>query len=229
MEKSHLINVLQERGINRLYHANTLPTSLLYLKKRALLSRAYVEKRGLYQTPQWTDQSDKKLHVWNDIFLDTVDIHERASNSNQYGPVLFALDWKILRLRSVNRVEVTKCNPYKWEKMEKKDRWFTSKKDLEKNLDIGNFGQSIVVRFSGRLPFGHYLEEIILDDPWVETAEGVCFYARARKMINGELSRSKLAVPVRKRKCTEMCECLKSYQAWGCAEANRVFLQPENS
>ena len=49
-------------------------------------SRGYVEDRRLPQTPQYSDDADKQLGIWSDVFTDGVDIHARGSIRN-YGPV----------------------------------------------------------------------------------------------------------------------------------------------
>ncbi len=78
-----------------LHHANTVTTSCTFLENGALLSRGYVQKYGLEQTPQGSDDIDKKYGIWDAVFLDQVDIHFRGGRRkgpNQYGPVLFVLD-----------------------------------------------------------------------------------------------------------------------------------------
>jgi hypothetical protein len=75
LNPTELYNFLQKKNIKYLYHANTVATSLLYVEQKSLLSRQYVEDNNLYQTSQYTDAKDKILGIYDDIFLDMVDIH----------------------------------------------------------------------------------------------------------------------------------------------------------
>ncbi len=83
-----LRNFLLERGVTEVFHANSVATSCHFIRENSLLSRGTVERLGLKQTSQYTDNADKKYSIWFDVFVDTVDIHQRASRRNQYGPVL---------------------------------------------------------------------------------------------------------------------------------------------
>ena len=86
----------QEKGITHLYHANTVTTSISFIQAGGLLSRGDVEKNDLLQTAQESDGVDKTFDVWNDIFLDTADLHKLFSRQNRYGPVLFVFDVNLL-------------------------------------------------------------------------------------------------------------------------------------
>ena len=58
-----LYNILKEKGLKYIYHANTLKTSLHFLKEGKLVSRGNLSERSLEQTPQKTDKHD---HItWN--------------------------------------------------------------------------------------------------------------------------------------------------------------------
>ena len=92
LDNSAISRVLDEKGVSRLFHANSVLTACTYLENGHLLSRAGVEGRGLRQTPQPSDEIDRKFGILGDIFLDGIDIHERARTKkapNEYGPVLF--------------------------------------------------------------------------------------------------------------------------------------------
>lgn len=88
--------VLAAAGVESIYHANSVITSCQFLRNRALLSRGTVERRGLYQTAQGSDDIDKRFGIWFDVFTDSVDIHDRAKRANLYGPALFVLDSELI-------------------------------------------------------------------------------------------------------------------------------------
>ncbi len=43
----------------------------------------------LFQTPQLSDEIDKVVDVWNDVFFDSQDLHGYFPRQNLYGPVSF--------------------------------------------------------------------------------------------------------------------------------------------
>src|SRR5688572_13876350 len=94
IEAKQLFELLKEKGVEFLHHANTVKTSLSFIEKKALLSRSYIETNELVQTPQYTDDKDKKLNIWDSIFLDGWDLH-KPFGINFYGPVLFVMDSKL--------------------------------------------------------------------------------------------------------------------------------------
>ena len=99
MQGKDVYNILKKIGAKQLHHANTVRTSCTFLEHGALLSRGFVEDKGLKQTSQYTDALDKKYKIWHRVFLDHVDIHARGGRRkgfNQYGPVLFVFDLGIL-------------------------------------------------------------------------------------------------------------------------------------
>lgn len=49
-------NLLKEKGIGQLFHANTLKTSLTFIEQKALLSRHYIESNDLLQSRQKSDE-----------------------------------------------------------------------------------------------------------------------------------------------------------------------------
>lgn len=58
-----IIGILKNKGISHLYHANTVKTSCTFLRNGGLLSRGAVEKLKLEQSPQSSDEIDKKFDV----------------------------------------------------------------------------------------------------------------------------------------------------------------------
>lgn len=106
-------NSLKKKKLE-LYHANTVATSLLYLEQKSLLSRQFVKENNLYQTLQYTDEKDKALGIYDNIFLDMVDIHSYLSRPNFYGPFLFIFNIEILVSGIIEAVSITKKNPVNW-------------------------------------------------------------------------------------------------------------------
>lgn len=102
-----------EKNITHFHHANSLATASSFIEEYGLLSRGCVEKKGLFQTTQTSDEIDKKYDVWDDIFIDTVDLHGHFPRQNLYGPVLFKFTTDFL-LEDNIEIWITKNNPVYW-------------------------------------------------------------------------------------------------------------------
>ena len=103
---------LTEINVKHLFHANTVATSMSFVQHGALLSRGYCEENGITQTPQASDDKDKRYGVWHGIFLDRVDTHRKLQTPNLYGPVLFVFKTELLLdLDDQIQCRVTKSNP----------------------------------------------------------------------------------------------------------------------
>ena len=72
MTNETIQRILSQKGVNNLYHANTVETACTFLQNGGLLSRGAVEDLRLHQSPQETDDTDKLLDVYYDIFFDSV-------------------------------------------------------------------------------------------------------------------------------------------------------------
>jgi len=217
---AHVFEVLSEKEVTQLHHANSVATACQFIRSRSLLSRGNVERLDLAQTPQESDEVDRRYSIWFDVFLDSVDIHSRASRANVYGPVLFVFDINIINKNGTGRIWVTKKNPTKWAGKPYKERWFQGKEDLDENFVKGRFDQMIVLRHcGGELPFGKYLKEIILDDPEQKTDEDVDFYSMAVGALRLAMQDAGISVPIKRRQCGDPCTC-KDY--WGGSD-ERLF------
>lgn len=206
-----VFDVLENNGVEHLYHANSVLTSSQFLRSKSLVSRGSVERLDVAQTEQSSDQADKRHSVWFDVFADAVDIHHRVRNVNHYGPVLFELSLDIIRRSHTGRVWITKLNPTKWAGMKRRERWFQSKEDLEENFVAGNFDHMIVFRHcGGALPFGNFLQRIILDDPHMKV-EGIDLFSAGFGALALAMSDAGLRVPITRRKCRAQCGCTKTY------------------
>lgn len=210
----HVYEALQDKGVLALHHANSVLTACQFLRSRSLMSRGTVERLGVKQTEQSSDQIDKRYGIWFDVFADSVDIHARARRANAYGPVLFEFDSKIIEKTYTGRIWVTKLNPTKWADKSDDERWFQDKDDLEQNFGRGQFDQMVVLRHcGGELPFKSYLKKIVLDDPDQQTADGVDLYSSAHGALTLAMSDSGLDVPIERRACIAGCQCINHYRA----------------
>lgn len=211
LPSSTVWDVLADKGVEKLHHANSVLTSCQFLRQKALLSRGVVERSGLKQTAQTSDTVDRRYSLWFDVFADGVDIHDRASRINQYGPVVFVLDTEALRDIPTGRIWVTKLNPTKWKGVPREERWFQSRKDLEDNFVYGTFDQMIVFRHcGGLLPIEDCLKEIIIDD-LDQSVGGYDLASTAFGALTLAMSDSGLEVPIVKRDCVAACTCRRHY------------------
>lgn len=200
--------ILTDNGADELHHANSVVTACHFLRSKSLMSRGSVERLGWGQTPQNSDAEDRRYSLWFDVFLDSVDIHARASRANVYGPVLFVFDTDILRSNATGRLWVTKLNPTKWEDTTDKDRWFQNRRELREGFIGGEFNQSIVLRHcGGALPFDGYIRKIVVDDPQQEDQNGVDYFSMAVGALRYAMQLSGLNVEIERRECVRHCAC----------------------
>ena len=210
-----VLNTLRSRHVDALHHANSVRTSCHFLRARALLSRGTVECRGLPQTPQVSDALDKQFGIWSDVFLDSTDIHDRTSNINFYGPVLFVFEPTVVLLQNGPKIGVTKKNPTAWKTSEHDaDRWFESANELHSGFARGRFGQMLVVRTrDGTVDFGTTLQKIILDSTVLEAVDRTPLVTLARQALESAMADGGLRIPIERRVCREVCKCGESYAA----------------
>jgi len=211
MNGAEVQQALADKGVSRIFHANSVKTSLSLLKLGGLASRAKVETSGLAQTNQISDDIDRKYNIWNDIFMDSVDIHERISDRNHYGPVLFGIDLGILgALPSGSEVFVTKKNPTKWKSSDSQDdRYYNNVNDIHGNVIVGDFDHMLVVRHSsGLVRFDDFLRDVILDVP--VSGGGGEYFEKAKAALEKGLKDAGLSAAVTARSCS-YCRCNQSY------------------
>ena len=221
--------ILKEKGISQIFHANSILTSCLFLQNQKLLSRGNVKQKGLYQTPQDSDKIDRKYGIWHDIFLDTVDIHRRANARNQYGPVTFVFDINVLIKNYTGKIWITKLNPTKWAGKKKHERWFQNADDLRENLVIGNFDHMIVLRHcGGELPFKKYLSSILIDNPNQRVNQSVVdIFSQSVGALKLAKHIGQINVPLKQRKCNTFCKCKDQYLRVDIL--NKMFLLKNNN
>ncbi len=201
--------ILINAGVDKLYHVNTVVTSLSFIKSGGLLSRQTAENMYLPQTVQETDETDKAFEIYNDIFFDSVDIHERAGRPNDYGTVMFVYNTDVLESLEDYDICITKDNPIRWNtNMEYSDKYFTEIKDLELYFCKGNFFQHITIKdISVPLSFD-YLEKIVIDDPGEKYTE---LLEQAVTEIENEFYKIGKNVYIEIRKCPATCQCIDKY------------------
>ncbi len=215
MVASDVLKVLRSNGLDTLYHVNSVPTSCSFLKVGGLASRAYLAANKLTQTSQYTDFADQKHGIWNDVFTDGVDIHDRASRRNFYGPVAFLLPVDaLLTLPKDTDVIVMKKNPANWTDDEsEKDHYFLSVGELEAGYNFGDFGQHVVFRLpAGIVPFVDVPIRIVLDDPERKLSDGSDAYQSAAKKLHAAASVGGRSINIEKRDCGPGCGCHASYE-----------------
>lgn len=107
MTNETIKQILIEKGITHLYHANSVATASTFLENGGVFSRGAAEDRGLYQTSQETDDTDRDVDVFYDIFFDSVDIHQRIKKLNHYGPVLFVYSIDLIDTLPQGSIKIT--------------------------------------------------------------------------------------------------------------------------
>lgn len=221
MNGNDLYNIFLKKNIKTLHHANSVMTSISIIRLGGLASRHLVEKNGLRQSGQYTDELDKQFGIWDDVFMDTVDIHRRIRNRNQYGPVLFEVDVSVLQaLPSSARVLVSKMNPSKWkESTPFRDRYFEDAMEADVGVRVGDFDQMLMIgNVGGIIPFGGYLQRIVLDDVngGAQTSQE---FQRAAQELNQALQDRKINMHVTRRGCVD-CRCYQSYSGMSSRQRN---------
>lgn len=211
LNREKVYNCLREKGIEYLYHANTVTTSLAFIKDGGLLSRGAVEYRGYPQTPQTSDEIDKRYNIWDDIFLDNNDLHQKFNRQNHYGPVLFKFSVDVLTYENLPDIWVTYDNPTRWfDTQTDSDRYFSSIEELDRDYQPQTHEQMITLRHTtDPLPFFPYLEEIILDDPRISN-----FFEEAKSLLSEAMLNSSYnysEVPIKTRQHTRHCYCTNNY------------------
>lgn len=204
--------ILEKKGCTCLYHVNSVPTSLTFLEHGCLLSRGNVEANNLIQTPQKSDEIDKKFGLWNDIFFDSVDIHNRRKNINFYGPVMFVLSLNILSDYR-NNIFITKSNPVNWNNNFSTDEmYYTDIIEFEQNYRLGDFRSMFIAKNIDIINFDKYLLEIIIDVSGL-TYRGVDISCYSMKELI--LTASKYCPGIESlisyRVCNNRCNCKISY------------------
>lgn len=170
INKTELYNFLHDKNYRYLYHANTVVTSCSFIEQGGLLSRKETENRNLNQTPQDSDKKDKILGVYNDIFVDVLNLGQYYNRINYYGPICFVMSIDMLLDENLPDVHITVNNPI----------YITNPNNMyynDVNDYINVFSQSLLnhtiqqkmITFKNCndiIPFNPYLKEIIIEQPY---------------------------------------------------------------
>ncbi len=216
MDNAEVLKVLSSKGATKFFHSNSALTSITFLEAGALLSRQYVEKNGLKQTSQPSDAIDKRYGIWNDVFFDTVDIHDWARRKNHYGPVLFVLNTtSVLTDNSLkSTLRIARENPTGWKDGQKdNERYFQTVDEFAKAFSFGDFGKHFMFKTNnGTIALAAHIDHILLDDPKDALGDKSVFDT-ASKALMAAAKRGKVNVEIRRRECRQGCRCLENYKA----------------
>lgn len=210
---SEIKQVLIDNEVEYLYHANTVATAITFLTQGGLLSRGAVEERDLFQTPQQTDELDKRVGVYYDIFFDSDDIHARAKDLNSYGPVTFVYSIDILDTLKDKTIRITKDNPIRWdESTPEEERYFTELISLRFEYKKGAFQQHLTIcDMHTPLSFNPYLTKILIENPRINNTE---YFDKALNKIQKIMNERRIKAPLEIRQCPDDCKCHEKYQTF---------------
>lgn len=219
LDNHDLYSLFRDRNIGYLYHANTMVTSLTFLKQNGLMSRGCVEDKDLDQTPQSSDRIDRDYGIWYDIFLDFYDLHSGGfgyyKRQNVYGPILFKINIDFIKQQNFN-VWITKDNPTNWRTLEENQRYFSSVEELNANWDQNvRYHKMITLRDVNRPVLFDYLEKIIIDRP-----------TRLNDLLNDEFLEKiieKFTFNIEYRERCNNCYCSTNYNQMTSNEIKRLF------
>lgn len=164
--------MLKEKDVEFLFHANTVLTSLTFIRERSLLSRGFVDRIGLTQTEQKSDTADKAFNVWDDVFLDGFDLHKIYGKANKYGPILFIIKLDFLLSPSITNVLITKTNPWYWKPHDTlEDRYYSDIEEVKRDYLTGKKIDARIM-FTFRSPeraikLNKFLSAIVIDKPTI--------------------------------------------------------------
>lgn len=213
IDNIELYEFLQEKSITHFFHANTLTTALTFIENNGLMSRGLVEKFGLKQTIQSSDDDDKKFNVWDDIFVDTVDLHGHFPRQNLYGPILFKFNIEFL-LEDTLDIWITKNNPIYWNStLTTEDKYFQDINDIRMNWDIYDRQRKMFTIRKANTPIlFNNLEKITVDNPNVKLHDGTDLGSEvARELIAITEGNISLKNMLEERNCQASCYCKANY------------------
>lgn len=185
------------------------------------------------QTEQRSDDTDKALGIYYDIFFDSCDVHYECNSICFYGPVSFRYGIDLLDDLDAEKkvIEVTKSNPIYWKQIDRDNQYF-NEVDIQSPVDgftLGNYKQHItIVDMHEPLSFDR-LEGIILDEPDDSKIHQELFKKakdHLTKLINdlNRLNGTNVVIYVRSRNlCRQGCRCEEIYRKMGYEEFCKYF------
>ncbi|PLK43032.1 hypothetical protein [Emticicia sp. TH156] len=225
LNNKELYEFFREKGITFLYHANTVSTTMTYLEQRGLLSRGLVEKKGFYQTPQTSDNDDKVVGVWDDIFLDTTNLHGKFPRQNFYGPVLFCFNIEFL-LKEDYEIWITKNNPWYWintPNLSDNLKYFQNVSELRVKWEKYEQQKMMVtIRNTNQSILFDYLDYAYIDRPHIfENSE---IFKNMRQILRNLLVEKGYYDKFKLQECKkESCYCHDNYLKLSNEELRRLF------
>lgn len=211
LDNIELKKLLDEKKLNSVFHANSVATSITFIQNNGLLSRGAIEEKSLIQSAQSSDVIDKKFNVWNDIFVDSVDLHGYFPRQNFYGPILFKFSTEFLINEKYN-IWVTKSNPTEWnDTMSDSDKYFESVSELRESWDLYlPYKKMITIRDIHEPVLFDHFEKIIIDDPEVNL-EGMTLFRESLIGLKNSIGSSTFFKgKIEKRNCSN-CFCKSNY------------------
>lgn len=231
LNNQELYNFFVEKEILALYHSNTVGTTITYLQNGGLLSRGAVEDKGLFQTYQKSDEKDKIVDVWYDVFLDTADLHTAFNQENFYGPILFELDRELIKDENFE-IWITKNNPWFWNvNTSMEERYFQNVEELKKLWHtIDRQRKMITIRNNHSPILFNYVRGVFVDDPQhtinIDNKDIILFNSAKNEIIKNLSDDHILKGKFRPRtNCSRWCKCIKQYKTdYNIENLKRLFL-----
>lgn len=230
VKAKELIVELERRNHPHLYHATTLGTFRSYVELGAYRSRASVAAAGLTLTPQVSDSTDKRLGVFDHLFLNIFDQHGDVSNGrsvtgiNKYGPILMVFDIHSLARyagpiigykkeitsadysaaeHDVVTIEDFRSNTFRDDRSSATSDW--------PRRQPGTPGPNMCVHCSeehGGIPFAEFLSEVVVDTlPPVHSRLQQEMLDEVKELVG----RVAPDVRVTPRNCIDGCDCEYGY------------------
>lgn len=226
-----LFQFLEQKNFKYFFHANSVTTACTFIQNKGLYSRGTIESTGHIQTKQSSDDIDKQFDVWNDIFIDLIDLHGYFPRQNLYGPVCFVLDNSFLLDKELPNICITKNNPIYWDStMKETDKYYSSVKEYADEFDCNRRKKCLQQKMftihntNKHIPLKKYLVKIVLDNPKVKVGE-VSLYNEAKKSLCKALTEASYSEKILEtRECTS-CYCHDNYlNKIGVKELEKLFL-----
>jgi len=141
----------------------------------------------LLQTAQRSDAEDKKFNVWDDVFVDGIDVHQKYKKANSYGPILFVLKLDLLLSPSCPKLLICKNNPWFWKNDDVlSDRYYSDFEEFDKDyLTNKMLDARLMITFRNpekNIKLSKFLRIVVIDKP------ATLFWSEGEKKIVAEVS-----------------------------------------
>lgn len=225
LDNRELHELLIEKGVTHFHHANTLATSITFIENGGLLSRGDVETNGFFQTPQTSDADDVMFDVWDDVFIDIVDLHGLFPRQNLYGPVLFTFNLDFLSNEDLH-IWVTKNNPIYWNSdLSQEGKYFQNVQELRDRWDEYDVQKKMfTIRKPRRPVLFENLKEIIIDNPQVLIGDIDLQKESQLALHHATENFPEIRVLIHERKCVGFCYCADNYLNTQVERLKNLFL-----